>query len=244
MTDELRRRSTSPAGSIGCAAGCDDSERRRAARHPAHERPLPDRLHRFRGDAARRPRRARCFVTDGRYRDQSAEQLAAAGVDAEIAIGATRRPRNANGSSRPRRRATRCSALEDHDVTWAQQREFADAFTGCELVPAGTPIEELRRVKDAGESRPDPRRRARSPTTRSPSLRRARNGHHRAASSRSSSSSRCANAARAAMSFDPIIAAGPNGAKPHARAVRPGRSSAASWSCATSVASSTATAPT
>ena len=29
------------------------------------------------------------FVTDGRYRDQSADQLAAAGVDAEISIGLT-----------------------------------------------------------------------------------------------------------------------------------------------------------
>ncbi len=41
--------------------------------------------------------------------------------------------------------------LEDHSVTWAQQREYASAFEGVELVPAGTLVEDLRRVKDAGE---------------------------------------------------------------------------------------------
>src|SRR4051812_38470515 len=66
------------------------------------------------------------FVTDGRYRDQSAEELAAAGIDAEIAIGVTlaaQRERLVDAA-----REYSLLALEDHDVTWAQQREFASAF--------------------------------------------------------------------------------------------------------------------
>ncbi len=92
------------------------------------------------------------FVTDGRYRDQSAEQLAAAGVDAEIHIGLT------GGAQKEHLAAVVAGAgiarlgLEADDVTWAQQRRYAaEWFPGAELVATESLVEDLRRTKDAGE---------------------------------------------------------------------------------------------
>src|SRR5262245_57401605 len=89
------------------------------------------------------------FVTDGRYQEQSHEELGAAGVQARIEIGLT-----ASAQRDTLRGAIGSGArlgLEDESVTWAQQREFARALEGVELVPAGTLVEDLRRVKDLGE---------------------------------------------------------------------------------------------
>ena len=62
---------------------------RRAARHQPHEHPLPHRVHRFGRPPARAWPDDLVFVTDGRYGDQAAEQLAAAGVEARIEVGRT-----------------------------------------------------------------------------------------------------------------------------------------------------------
>src|SRR5207248_115561 len=119
------------------------------SRHPAREHPLPDGVHRVGRAALVRPDQL-LFVTDGRYQEQSAEQLRAAGVEAEIVVGLTaRRQREAvatatSGAGR--------LGLEAQAVTWAQQREFAaDWFPGAELVATENLVEELRRVKDDGE---------------------------------------------------------------------------------------------
>jgi Xaa-Pro aminopeptidase len=154
------------------------------------------------------------FVTDGRYRDQSGEQLEAAGVDAVIAVGATlaaQRERLVDAA-----RGYDRLGLEDHDVTWAQQRDFAGAFADAELVPVGLAVEELRRVKDAGEV--DRIRTACGIADDAFAEVLAKLG--------SGISERdfalalefaMRERGASAMSFDPIIAAGPNGAKPHAR---------------------------
>jgi Xaa-Pro aminopeptidase len=90
------------------------------------------------------------FTTDGRYRDQAAEQLREAGVDARVEVRPTVSGQYealtaaAQGISR--------LGLEADSVTWAQQRRFAsDVFGGAELVATQGVVEELRRVKDAGE---------------------------------------------------------------------------------------------
>jgi Xaa-Pro aminopeptidase len=154
------------------------------------------------------------FVTDGRYGEQSRTQLDAAGVVATVEIRTTVAEQRAVlaaaavGASR--------IGLEDHGVTWAQQRELAEAFGPTELVPAGTIVEELRRVKDAGEidriaaacAIADDAfasllpRLAEGPTEREFALALEFAMRERGASH---------------MSFDPIIAAGPNGAMPHSR---------------------------
>ena len=88
------------------------------------------------------------LVTDGRYETQAGEQLAAAGVDAEVAIGLTTAAqddllRGLLGST-PR------LALEAHAVTWSEQRRYAQLLD-AELVPSDALIDGLRVVKDDGE---------------------------------------------------------------------------------------------
>jgi Xaa-Pro aminopeptidase len=90
------------------------------------------------------------FVTDGRYRDQAASQLAAAGVDAEVAIGRTADEQRELLAG-PASGVTRLG-LEAAAVTWAQQRRYAaEWFAGSELVATEDLVEDLRGVKDAGE---------------------------------------------------------------------------------------------
>jgi Xaa-Pro aminopeptidase len=152
------------------------------------------------------------FVTDGRYTQRSKEELGAAGVDVDIQIGITAsEQRGALVAAVP---VGNKLGLEAHNVSWAQQREYAGAFEGVELVPAGALVERLRRVKDGGEV--DRIRRAcaiaddafqallpqlaDAPTEREFALALEFAMRERGASGNS---------------FDPIIASGPNGAKPH-----------------------------
>ncbi|HEX8582614.1 MAG TPA: Xaa-Pro peptidase family protein [Acidimicrobiales bacterium] len=153
------------------------------------------------------------FTSDGRYRDQSAEQLAAAGVEARIEISAT----DQKGVLSAAAKGVRRLGLEAGHVTWAQQRAMAaEWFADAELVPTEGVVEDLRLVKDDGEV------------------------------ARIAEAARIADAALAAVrgrlldgpteeelgleldtemrhlgadgvSFETIVAAGPNGAKPHAR---------------------------
>ncbi len=90
------------------------------------------------------------FVTDGRYRDQATSQLGEARVAAAVEIGRT--------SDEQREILTKAIGglsrlgLEAEAVTWAQQRRFdTEWFEGAEMVPTEGLVEDLRRVKDAGE---------------------------------------------------------------------------------------------
>ena len=67
-------------GSVRLRAGLDGRRLRRAARHPPHQHPLPHRLHRLRGACWWSMATGCCFVTDGRYEEQAADELADAGV--------------------------------------------------------------------------------------------------------------------------------------------------------------------
>jgi Xaa-Pro aminopeptidase len=152
------------------------------------------------------------FVTDGRYTERAKEELGAAGVDVQLEIGLTAAAqREALVAGVPE--GTRLG-LEDHSVTWAQQREYRSAFTGRELVPAGTLVEALRRVKDAGEV--DRIRRAcaiADDAFQSLLPRLAQGTTERAFAIALEFAMRERGAS--GNSFDSIIASGPNGAKPH-----------------------------
>jgi Xaa-Pro aminopeptidase len=157
---------------------------------------------------------ALAFTSDGRYRTQAGEQLALSQVDAHIEIGTTvSAQRDALAALLPP--ATRLG-LEAHAVTWAQQRDLERALAGHQLVPTDGLVELLRRVKEPGEVA---RIRAAcaiaddalgallptlaaGPTERDFALELEVEMRRRGASGNS---------------FDPIIASGPNGAKPHAR---------------------------
>jgi Xaa-Pro aminopeptidase len=154
------------------------------------------------------------FTTDGRYRTQSAEQLAAAGVDASVEVGATvAAQREALAAALPTGSRV---GLEAHAVTWSQQRSFVDTFAGCTLVATEGLVERLRRVKEPGEVArihaacqiADDALAAMLPrlsegvTEREFALELEVEMRRRGASGNS---------------FDPIVASGPNAAKPHAR---------------------------
>jgi Xaa-Pro aminopeptidase len=88
------------------------------------------------------------FVTDGRYGDQSADQLRSAGVAARIEV-ASEGQRDVVVAA-----AGRASVigLEADHVTWAAARRYGDEwFTDAEVVPTTGLTEGLRIVKDEGE---------------------------------------------------------------------------------------------
>jgi Xaa-Pro aminopeptidase len=154
------------------------------------------------------------FTTDGRYKFQSAEQLAAAGVTASIEIGGPAEQQKAIGAAAT---AVARLGLEATNVTWARQRAFdADWFPSAELVPTDGLVEGLRRVKDNGE------------------VARIREACRIADDALATTKHLLADGltevefgqaldfeirrlGAPGNSFETIVAAGPNGAKPHAR---------------------------
>jgi Xaa-Pro aminopeptidase len=152
--------------------------------------------------------------TDGRYRLQAAEQLAASGVDAEVAVGNRTEQResvSAAATGVPR------LGLEAHSVTWAAQRAFAtDWFEHAELVATTGLVEELRRVKDAGEiARIGEAARIADTALEAVLPLLADGPTERDFGQALDFEMRRQGASDSA--FETIVAAGPNGAKPHAR---------------------------
>jgi Xaa-Pro aminopeptidase len=155
------------------------------------------------------------FVTDGRYGEQSAEELKAAGVEASIEVSATVAGQRA-ALQAATRGVTRLG-LEAASVTWAEQRRFASEwFTAAELVPTTGLIEDLRLVKDAGElARMEAAAAAadRALAVVRPML--AQRPEEREVALALEIEMRREGAS--GPSFETIVASGANGAKPHAR---------------------------
>lgn len=155
------------------------------------------------------------FVTDGRYRDQSALELGGAGVEARIRIALT-----AGTQKEFLQEETAGVArlgLEAAAVTWAQQRKFdGEWFPKAELVPTEGLVEELRKVKDAGEVD----RMAEAARIADEALARVR---HRLAEGPTEEEFaleldfEMRRGGASGPSFETIVASGPNGAKPHHR---------------------------
>jgi Xaa-Pro aminopeptidase len=90
------------------------------------------------------------FVTDGRYDQQAHEQLGATGVEARIEIGS---------AGEAQREALKTAlggvgrlGLEAENVTWGQERRFKrEWFPHERLVATSGLVEELRQFKDEGE---------------------------------------------------------------------------------------------
>lgn len=89
------------------------------------------------------------FTTDGRYGEQSAAQLDTAGVDAERVIGGGDAQRDAiSGAAATIARV----GLEADDVTWSQQRRYAEAwFPDAQLVATSALVDGLRIFKHPSE---------------------------------------------------------------------------------------------
>jgi len=155
------------------------------------------------------------FVTDGRYRDQSADQLAAAGVTARIEISNTDQRQflvAAVEAAAPAR-----LGLEADDVTWGQQRSFAETwFPQVELMPTSALVEGLRLVKDEGEV-------ARIAAAAAVADAALANVRHRLADGLTEQEfgleldTEIRRLGATGNSFETIVGSGPNGAKPHHR---------------------------
>jgi Xaa-Pro aminopeptidase len=162
----------------------------------------------------------RClFVTDGRYQTQSAQQLSAARVRADLVVGRLDAQRDAvmKAASRLGR-----IGLEATDVTWAQQREMAgEWFSGSEVVPTEGLVERLRLVKDDGELARIERAAAIADAALAAVLPQLRDRPTEAEFGLALDFEMRRLGAED-VSFETIVAAGPNGAKPHARPSRRG----------------------
>ncbi|MGC9960468.1 MAG: Xaa-Pro peptidase family protein [Acidimicrobiales bacterium] len=92
------------------------------------------------------------LVSDGRYRDQAYEQVTEAGVEATIEIG---KAAEQLGALDRATKGLRRLGLEAGDITWAGQRRLASglscASAGASLVATHGLVEALRVVKDEGE---------------------------------------------------------------------------------------------
>ena len=155
------------------------------------------------------------LVSDGRYRDQATEQVAASGAPAAVAISPTQPGQRqlvadaAAGAGRV--------GLQAAHVSWAAQRSYASEwFPDASVVPTEGLVEGLRAVKDEGEvarllaaaaiadaalaaTRP---LLAERPTERAFALALDQEVRRLGADD---------------VSFETIVGSGPNGAKPHAR---------------------------
>lgn len=90
------------------------------------------------------------FVTDGRYEEQAAGELGAAGVEAELVIGRTAAAQREALSERAAG-ADRLG-LEAEHVSWGDQRRYAaEWFPAAYLVASSGLVEARRLVKDPGE---------------------------------------------------------------------------------------------
>src|SRR5207248_1344964 len=107
--------------------------------------------------------------------------------------------------------------LEAESVSWAQQRRYAaEVFAGAELVPTEGLVEQLRRVKDAGEVA----RMAEAARIADEALAAVRSLLAEGRSEREIAlelDTEMRRRGAEGSSFETIVASGPNGAKPHAR---------------------------
>jgi Xaa-Pro aminopeptidase len=153
------------------------------------------------------------LFTDGRYQTQSAEQLGGARVDASIEIGAVAEQlqalvRAASGIGRV--------GLEAGHATWAARRNYEKALAGVHLVPTEGVVESLRRVKDDGElARIERACAIADEALASTSKLLAELPTEREFGLELDFAMRRLGASD--VSFETIVASGPNGAKPHAR---------------------------
>lgn len=154
------------------------------------------------------------LLTDGRYATQAAEELGAAGVDADVVIGNQAAQQEAASAIAS---GIRRLGLEAAHVSWSRQRSFArDWFPAAELVPTETLVEGLRLVKDDGElARMD-----RAAEVADEAFSAVVGGLTEGATEREVALALEVEMRRRGATgpaFETIVAAGTNGAKPHAR---------------------------
>jgi Xaa-Pro aminopeptidase len=161
---------------------------------------------------------AAMLTTDGRYRTQSAEQVAAAGAEGlvEILIGAVPAQReNVRVASAGVGRV----GLEADNVTWDASRRWIEILADAEVVPTTGVVEALRQVKDEGELT----RMARAAAIADAALTEvlpmlgATDGVLTEAEFALALDTAMRRGGAEGVAFETIVASGPNSAKPHHR---------------------------
>lgn len=153
------------------------------------------------------------LVTDGRYRDQSRAQLDANGVAADVEISATEQDARLAEAAAGVERV----GLESAHVSWSAKRRYATkVFDGATLVATESLVEGLRATKDDGEvDRIEAACRIADDALAMVLPRLAEEPPEREFGLELDTTMRRLGAA--AVSFETIVASGPNGAMPHAR---------------------------
>ena len=153
------------------------------------------------------------LVTDGRYTEQAADQLAASSAPCRLEITSTEQ-RSIVGSALV---GTRRLGLEADHVTWSTQRRYAEEwFPDLEVCATSGLVERLRRTKDDAEL---------ARMELAAAIADAALAEHRSELSDGPTEAEFALGLDSTMrrfgasstSFETIVASGPNGAKPHAR---------------------------
>lgn len=156
------------------------------------------------------------LVTDGRYTDQAADQLADAGVEVRLEITGTEQRRIVAAALTGAERI----GLEADHVTWAAQRRYgAEWFAGTALVATSGLVEQLRRTKDDGELA----RMEAAAAVADAALAELRPWLLAGPTEAEFALELDATMRRLGAtrpSFETIVASGPNGARPHARPSR------------------------
>lgn len=150
------------------------------------------------------------LVTDGRYQDQAAGQLAAAGVDAELVITRDTTPQVAAAVAGIER-----VGLEADHVTWQSQRDYAEALDPTPVPTTGL-VAALRSIKDDGEVARLQRAAAIADEALAAVRHQLADGPTERELARALESAMLERGAEG-PSFETIVASGPNGARPHAR---------------------------
>lgn len=155
------------------------------------------------------------FVTDGRYKDRAAAELEAAGVTATIEVV---NDAEATVVEHVARLGLTSLGLEADTVTWSAQRRLAGALSkdggGCEALPTTAVVETLRLTKDAGEVARIRAAAAIADRALDTVRRRLLDGL-----TESEFAAELDDTMRSLgaddLSFETIVASGPNGARPH-----------------------------
>jgi Xaa-Pro aminopeptidase len=155
------------------------------------------------------------LVTDGRYEEQAAGEVAAAGADVEVLVGRSL----ARQQELVVERLAGVSAigLEADHVSWAEQRRFAEGwFPDATLVPTSALVEVLRRSKDPGEVARIEAACAIADAALADVVGLLEGAPTEAGFARSLDD-RMRDLGADDLSFETIVASGPNGSRPHHR---------------------------
>jgi Xaa-Pro aminopeptidase len=156
------------------------------------------------------------LITDARYEERAADELRHAASDASVVI--RRSVAEQNGWLVEELRTQRIAklGLEAGSVTWAAQRQLAELVDelGVELAPVNGLVERLRRTKSAAEVLRTARAAAIADRALEDVLPVLAQGPTERAFQRALDDAMLAHGADA-ISFDTIIASGPNGSRPH-----------------------------